>query len=834
MDPHRSPITTPGVDDTPYIRFAIDQLTRDEEIRGTRHYNPAPEPAPGPSRARDTRTGARQPRTSQQAHPILPSLPPSQRTTQVEDYPVETGIHDEGLGYMDKQREQQKAASAGTGFPAPSAAPARHPQHTAWRQSGQELPPPLPAPPGVYLLYRTQSTSANSSAGSPDVFIPFRAPIDSPAYPPLNFLPGILRPVWLGLFIFLVILMLVGLMFSAIWSGTHRGLWPYRNFGDGRYFVFEFLPIIFGMILLIWLFEVESAATRLAPFLGLSSQSTRARSNAAFLDLYPTQFLIPRIEYFRSGQPLLGACFLAFWLFLLTIPLLASSFNVQFFGPPGTGEFRWVAVQGVIWTCIALYIIMLVALITLAIHLRRSVTGLKWDPRSIADIVALLERSNIMSDYAGTETFFKTLEFRQRLWNRTDRLGYWTTTQRPNDIFYGIGEEGGATRVYSIEGGRIKEKPHAAPGNLRERAEALAQRPLSGNGAGGVYSIRSDIRALATRRRYLPWYLRDSALIAWSIIAIILYVAFLVVSFVNDALHNGFSPSLHAGSNSAGFSAANFLYSFIPALLAMLLYLAWQPIDFAYRHLEPFAQMSDPDGATAVNSILLDYTASLPLMVSIKALANGHWTLAFVTLMTLVNVAIPILASGLFWGQFYTSDSTVRIAACPAALYALSVFLGFYAVSFFALYRGRKRRALPHEARNLAQLVSWLYMSRLLSDRAFARCQTKAELVTRLLGNDMPPLRENFMASMTNLVRGNASRTNVADRERVLAGASRAREGKAMHQVQMPGQVRYGFGVYVGRDGREHLGIDRVRREGAAEMVLFDDSKNAKRRSFLS
>lgn len=27
---------TPGVDDTPYIRFAIDQLTRDEELLGAR------------------------------------------------------------------------------------------------------------------------------------------------------------------------------------------------------------------------------------------------------------------------------------------------------------------------------------------------------------------------------------------------------------------------------------------------------------------------------------------------------------------------------------------------------------------------------------------------------------------------------------------------------------------------------------------------------------------------------------------------------------------------------------------------------------------------------
>lgn len=34
-DPELSP-PTPGIDDTPYIRFAIDQLTRDEELLGAR------------------------------------------------------------------------------------------------------------------------------------------------------------------------------------------------------------------------------------------------------------------------------------------------------------------------------------------------------------------------------------------------------------------------------------------------------------------------------------------------------------------------------------------------------------------------------------------------------------------------------------------------------------------------------------------------------------------------------------------------------------------------------------------------------------------------------
>ena len=67
MEPERSP-PTPGVDDTPYIRFAIEQLTRDEEIRGSRQYATVSRPA--------------------------------------ETYPVERIVPDEGLGYTATEQRQ--------------------------------------------------------------------------------------------------------------------------------------------------------------------------------------------------------------------------------------------------------------------------------------------------------------------------------------------------------------------------------------------------------------------------------------------------------------------------------------------------------------------------------------------------------------------------------------------------------------------------------------------------------------------------------------------------------------------------------------------------------
>lgn len=64
---------TPGVDDTPYIQFAIDQLTRDEEVVGSRHQSngteiPYPVERIIPNQYRD--------RAIPQAPPIPPSDSP--------------------------------------------------------------------------------------------------------------------------------------------------------------------------------------------------------------------------------------------------------------------------------------------------------------------------------------------------------------------------------------------------------------------------------------------------------------------------------------------------------------------------------------------------------------------------------------------------------------------------------------------------------------------------------------------------------------------------------------------------------------------------------------
>lgn len=287
-------------------------------------------------------------------------------------------------------------------------------------------------------------------------------------------------------------------------------------------------------------------------------------------------------------------------------------------------------------------------------------------------------------------------------------------------------------------------------------------------------SLQTNIHSPNLRFRWVPWFLRDTFVVGWIVIAIVLMLAFVIVSFVNRAVERGFLPLLPAPTTFQGFSPANFLYSFVPSLIGMILFLLWQSIDHYFRALQPFANLSNTRGTTAEQSLLLDHNASLPIEISIKAALAGHYKVAWISFVSLLSATLPVLAGGVFTAQFFPSSQDVRIAASISAYEALVVFTVIYALSFLVIWPGRKRH-LPHDIRTLGQLVSFFYQSPLLGDAAFKEPRSKIDLVTNLL------------------------RVPVGEKAR----------------------PRYAFGVFFGRDGgREHLGIDRLQRPGSGEMIV--------------
>ena len=51
------------------------------------------------------------------------------------------------------------------------------------------------------------------------------------------------------------------------------------------------------------------------------------------------------------------------------------------------------------------------------------------------------------------------------------------------------------------------------------------------------------------------------------------------------------------------------------------------------------------------------------------------------------------------------------------------------------------------------------------------------------------------------------------------------RSRRAVRRLEQDVGMRYAFGIFVGRDGKEHLGIDRLQRPGSREMLVVPTSR---------
>lgn len=559
--------------------------------------------------------------------------------------------------------------------------------------------------------------------------------------------------------------MIAALIFCNVWSSQHNGLWQYDGIGTSRYFVFQFLPQMLAVSIILWLLIIQSAIQRVFPFIVLASGKNSSKNSSIFDSavFFPNSLLIPNFVFFQCGEPALGSCFIIFWLSLFTVPLQSCLFQTRYYTNEVEDVWRWTAFRPVGWTLIVLYVLLMVALIFVMFRFLLHQTGLKWDPASIADILVLFHQSNILSDFDGLEVDAR----KRKSVSKAYRLGYWMTSNRQNEAFYGIGQDHAPVQRYSLEGGKMKPKE---PAFATQNYDLEGQRPMK---TFTLDSLQTNIHSSNVRYRWLPWFLRDTAVVAWIVIAIVLTIAFIVVSFVSQPVKKGFIPRLPAPTTVQGFSPANFLYSFLPSLIGLILFLFWQPFDYYFRALQPFANLSSPRGTTAENSLLLDYVACLPIEITIKAALAGHYKVAYISFISLLSAALPILAGGIFTALFFAPTQDVRIAATLPAYYALVVLVTLYALSFLAFWPTRKRR-LPHDIRTLGQLISFVYQSPLLADAAFREPRSKIDLVTRLLGS---PAGERS-------------------------------------------SPRYAFGVFQGRDEREHLGIDRLQRPGSGEMLI--------------
>ncbi|KAI1815605.1 hypothetical protein GGS20DRAFT_542516 [Poronia punctata] len=699
---------TPGVSDVPYIRYALEAMsqrraedTDSEDVYMSRHQI-IPQFSVNVSRsppARESLTAAvdRDEPVIPEHWPVPPSTPPTASSSAGSTTPSPPIIS------MPAREERRAIVDRGEQPEEPNPYLRRLDDITRYYNHAialHERGPPTAEP------NHNPPRNVDVWQAHPDNFTPEDLEamgFKTPPPPPLTHKPWILRMPSLLLFATACILMITALVFSAVYSIGQHGFTPYAgSIYGGQYFVFRVLPQLVGVFMLVYAQCIAAAVSRVFPFSAMASDDRRERRDAVFLPLYPKTFLWPQL----FGPWNVWVPTLVIWLTNFSVPLLSCLYTVDLVEDVWT----WSTVQGVAWTLVAVYVSLLASTAVLLAYWQRRRTGMieSWDVRSTADIIFLVAQSNSLPQYRGLETAATRKKMKDTLDGTAERLGYWTTPEAPeNSIFWGFGVP---TTEEDLEAEKWDRRDWAA-----QRSKS---RPVT------LEDVENQKEPWSVRYRYLPWCFRDSQIIFFVVAGTVLLVAMVTVSFLHSTdIRNGFLPGLSAAPVRGTFSPADFLYAFIPSLIGLLLFLAFQSLDLTLRVLAPWGELAREEGSPAETSLLLDYAACLPWQSTYKAVKYRHWRVAFITFLSPLFALLPVLGGGLFMAL--TAPSGVVLMYSNVSIFGLILALLFlYLAALASLVPQRKSFRLPHAVTCLAEIMSFCCNEQLRTDEAFNQARS--------------------------------------------------------------------------------------------------------------
>jgi hypothetical protein len=274
-------------------------------------------------------------------------------------------------------------------------------------------------------------------------YVPIKTSIAvAEGYPKLDFKPFVLRKFFLAATL---------LFFSACLGGiitliliAHNKTHYLRVHTLSTSLAFRYVPVAIGTLTIIWWRSIMTALARTTQYISMAGQNNHEKAHhrlqRTLLNEYATTAFNPAnvMGVARNGHWLLFICLvLQVMMMILLVPLKASFVLVT------AGGHGWtVAVLCEVgYALIAIYVCLLLATTYILARLWDRETGLKWDPVTIADQVALVQGSNIFPMLEGLE-FATPRECSSILATRSShfgtlRLGYWM--HRCNGtIWYGL------------------------------------------------------------------------------------------------------------------------------------------------------------------------------------------------------------------------------------------------------------------------------------------------------------------------------------------------------------------------------------------------------------
>lgn len=165
-----------------------------------------------------------------------------------------------------------------------------------------------------------------------------------------------------------------------------------------------------------------------------------------------------------------------------------------------------------------------------------------------------------------------------------------------------------------------------------------------------------------------------------------------------------------------------FTWKYAPIMTTVFYGILWQMTDFEVKRLEPYYQLSKKSGATAGESLNMDYLTFMSWLVPLRALRHRQFAVIFSSLSTLAaSSLVPVLQSAsvtTFPPKFErdeTKDKAVRLDVIWSR--AVSASLVFVAISGAALmYAMRRKSGLQSDPKGIAGIAAMATKSHILTD----------------------------------------------------------------------------------------------------------------------
>ena len=213
-----------------------------------------------------------------------------------------------------------------------------------------------------------------------------------------------------------------------------------------NHLAYRYVPVAIGTLTTIWWGNIITTLGRMTPYISMAApiQPAGRNSDRVARCLGPTYqidvpfFKTKSVAKNRHWLLLIGMITRQVTM-LVIIPLKATFIQIV------ASDNGWtiIVLPKVGYALVSIYATLIFAAIGMLIRLWNRETGLKWDPVSIADQLALVQTSNIFGMFQGLE-FANAKKYTQQLRKlqfESLKLGYWKHP-KDNTFWYGLALSG--------------------------------------------------------------------------------------------------------------------------------------------------------------------------------------------------------------------------------------------------------------------------------------------------------------------------------------------------------------------------------------------------------